>query len=240
MTKEQIVDIIPQPNEFPSSIKTSLGSTMSSLTKEEPFKKKNNKVETFLKNWKNKRNKKTNSNNTFNKQNICKERITYCSESSNSSISSSSISEFRDNNIPSNKPSLKSPVAKLTNDSNSKSSSIPSHSTNVRQSNIKALQRKPKLDINNPLHKVHKCRQGKLTTKNKSLHDFGFQFESKTKVINTNNKSIKYSQDYLPNKLNLPNEPKGDPMITKPPSSIRIFYMNIHGTNKTSDEHSLL
>ena len=49
MTKEQIVDIIPQPNEFPSSIKTSLGSTMSSLTKEEPFKKKNNKVETFFK-----------------------------------------------------------------------------------------------------------------------------------------------------------------------------------------------
>ena len=70
MTKKQIVDIIPKPsNEFPLSIKTSLGSTISSLTKEESFKKKNNKVETFLKNWKNKRNKKTTSNNTFNKQN---------------------------------------------------------------------------------------------------------------------------------------------------------------------------
>ena len=29
-------------------------------------------------------------------------------------------------------------------------------------------------------------------------------------------------------------------MITKPPSSIRIFYMNINGTDQTSDEHSLL
>ena len=77
MTKEQIVDIIPQPsNEFPSSIKTSLGSTISSLTKEESFKKKNKKVETFLKNWKNKRNNKTNRNNKFNKQNNCKKSIT--------------------------------------------------------------------------------------------------------------------------------------------------------------------
>ena len=42
MTKEQIVDIIPKPsNEFPLSIKTSLGSTISSLTKAEYFKKKN-------------------------------------------------------------------------------------------------------------------------------------------------------------------------------------------------------
>ena len=49
LTKEQIVDIIPQPsNEYPSLIQISLGSTMSSFTKEEPFKKKNNKVETFF------------------------------------------------------------------------------------------------------------------------------------------------------------------------------------------------
>ena len=43
---------------------------MSSLTKEEPFKKKNNKVETFLQNWENKRNKNTNLNNAFNKKKL--------------------------------------------------------------------------------------------------------------------------------------------------------------------------
>ena len=48
LTKEQIVDIIPQPShEYPSIIQTPLGSTMSSLTKEEKFKKKDNKVEDF-------------------------------------------------------------------------------------------------------------------------------------------------------------------------------------------------
>ena len=68
LTKEQIVDIIPQPsNKYPSLIQTSLGSTISSLTKEKHFKKKNNKVETFFQNWKNKRNKKTTLNNAFNK-----------------------------------------------------------------------------------------------------------------------------------------------------------------------------
>ena len=97
---------------------------MSSLTKEEPFKKKYNKVETFLKNWKNKRNNKTNRNNKFNKQNNCKKRITYFSRSSNSSICSSIISEVRDHNIPSNNNSVKYSATMLTNDSNSNSSSI--------------------------------------------------------------------------------------------------------------------
>ena len=44
MTKVQIVDIIPPSNTFPLSIKTSFGSTISSLTKEESYEKKNNKV----------------------------------------------------------------------------------------------------------------------------------------------------------------------------------------------------
>ena len=55
---------------------------MSSLTKEEKFKKKNNKVEDFKKNWKNKRNKKTNLNNAFNKQNKYIERINHFPRSS--------------------------------------------------------------------------------------------------------------------------------------------------------------
>ena len=111
-----------------------------------------------------------------------------------------------------------------------------------RTSNDKVNKRSrcQRVGINKPLNKVNKCRRRKQTTNNKSLHDFGFKFESKTKVIGTNNKSKNYSQDYLPNKLNLSNEPKGDPMSTKPPSSIRIFYMNINGTDQTTYEHSLL
>ena len=124
MTKDQIVDIIPPSNTFPLSIKTSFGSTISSLTKEESYEKKHNKVETFLKNWKNKRNNKTNRNNKFNNQNICQKRITYSSRSSNSSICSSSISEILDHNIPSNNNSINSSTTILSNDSNSKSSSI--------------------------------------------------------------------------------------------------------------------
>ena len=49
LTREQIVDIIPQhSNKYSSIIQTSFGSNMSSLTKEKPFKKKNNKVGNFL------------------------------------------------------------------------------------------------------------------------------------------------------------------------------------------------
>ena len=121
---------------------------------------------------------------------------------------------------------------------NNKSKRDKQHSTSNDKVNKRS--RCQRVGINKPLHKVNKCRRRKQTTNNKSLHDFGFKFESKTKVIDTNNKSINYSQDYLPNKLNLPNEPKGDPMITKLPSSIRIFYMNINGTDQTTNEHSLL
>ena len=46
INKEIIVDIIPQhSNAYSSIIQTSVGSNMSSLTKDNPFKKKNNKVE---------------------------------------------------------------------------------------------------------------------------------------------------------------------------------------------------
>jgi len=107
LTKEQIVDIIPHhPNEYPSIIQTSLGSNMSSLTKEKHFKKKNNKVENFLHKWKHSRNKKTKLNNTLNKQNTYKATITHFPQFITSSISSSSISEHCDNKIPSNRPSL--------------------------------------------------------------------------------------------------------------------------------------
>ena len=48
LTKEQIVDIIPQPsNKYPSIIQTSLGSTMSSLTKEKSLRKKITKLRIF-------------------------------------------------------------------------------------------------------------------------------------------------------------------------------------------------
>ena len=70
-TLSKIVDIIPQhSNEYPSIIQTPLGSNISSLTKEKPFKKKNNKVENFLHKWKHSRNKKTKLNNTLNKKYI--------------------------------------------------------------------------------------------------------------------------------------------------------------------------
>ena len=46
ITKESIVDKLLQHfNLYPSIIQTFIGSNMSSLTKENPFKKKNNKVE---------------------------------------------------------------------------------------------------------------------------------------------------------------------------------------------------
>ena len=125
ITKDQIVDIIPPSNTFPLSIKTSFGSTISSLTKEESYEKKHNKVETFLKNWKNKRNNKTNRNNKFNKKNNCKKSITYSSRSSNSSICSSSISEVLDHNIPSNNNSINSSTTMLSNNSNSNLCSKP-------------------------------------------------------------------------------------------------------------------
>ena len=121
LTTEFFFDIIPQhSNEYPSVIQTSLGSNMSFLTKENPFKKKKNKVDNFLHKWKHRRNEKTNLNNTVNTQNNYKETITHCPRSITSSISSSSISEYCVNNIPSNQPSLKSSSTTLTKDPNSK------------------------------------------------------------------------------------------------------------------------
>ena len=68
ITKERIVDIIPQhSNTYTSIIQTSIGSTMSSLTKDTPFKKKNNKVAQFLNKWKHRKNKKTKIHNKLNK-----------------------------------------------------------------------------------------------------------------------------------------------------------------------------
>ena len=132
---------------------------------------------------------------------------------------------------------LKIPSTKIPNPNN-KGKRDKQQSTSKNKS--KKSSQYQRVGINKPLHKVFKCRQGKQNTNNKSLHDFGFKFKSKTKVINTNNKSLQYSQDYLPNKLNLPNEPKGNPMITKPSSSIRIFYMNINGIDQTTYEYSFL
>ena len=89
-------------------------------------------------------------------------------------------------------------------------------------------------------HTVNKCSRGKIINNNNSLHDFGFTFEAKKKAIE-NNKLIHYNQDYLSIKqLTIPNEAKGYPMITKSSSSIRICYINIHGTDQLIDEHSLL
>jgi len=51
MTKEQIVDIIPPSNKFPLRIKTSFGSTISSLTiKKNLMRKSITKLRLFLKN----------------------------------------------------------------------------------------------------------------------------------------------------------------------------------------------
>ena len=104
---------------------------MSSLTKDKRFKKKNNKVETFLNKWKHKNNKKTTIQNKLNKQSSNKERTTHIQHSIDSSISSSIPRETCNNNTPSNQPSLKSPSTTLTKDPNNTPSSITNYSLGI-------------------------------------------------------------------------------------------------------------
>ena len=49
----RIVDKLPHFKSLPSSIQTSTGSSISSITKERKIKKKKNKVDQFLNKWEN-------------------------------------------------------------------------------------------------------------------------------------------------------------------------------------------
>ena len=64
----RIVDKIPNFNPIPPTIQTSLSSSISSLTKERKIKKEKKKVDQFLNKWKNKKHKKTITQQSFPQQ----------------------------------------------------------------------------------------------------------------------------------------------------------------------------
>ena len=211
-----IVDKVPTNNPTTKNILFTSPSSISSLTIDCPCirkHKKTNKVDNFLNNMK--------TRTPFNQDTN--------TESESESVGDEDVIPLHENNVK---------------DSSGVDSSLPDQETKSRSNTTTPTKRikvdnKSNGDRTNK-HKVNNRSRGKIINNNKSLHNFGFKFETKKKVIK-NNKSIKYSQDYLPkNKLTILNEPKGDPMIKKPSSSIRIFYINISGIDQSTDEHLLL
>ena len=222
------------------------------------MRKRTTKLRLFLKNWKDKRNNKTNSNNKCNKQNDGKKRITYYLGSSNESKCSSSISEVSDHN-PSNNNSVKSSATMVTNDSNSISSSITTSSPVVTPKWQPRTLNNSRINLYTQTNQTRKIltvdrtitpkrkiltptKPRLLTTKQDDLTAFGFRAKIATP-------SPKNQQPQLSNTLQTPiqkiepfatNEFKGDRMNKHDPNHIRIFYMNINGLKLGQGGHSLL
>lgn len=79
----RIVDKIPNFNPIPPTIQTSLSSSISSLTKERKIKKEKKKVDQFLNKWKNKKHKKTITQQSFPQQSNDELTISQNSKDSN-------------------------------------------------------------------------------------------------------------------------------------------------------------